>query len=202
MKLNEKVFDILCFQIMVPVISVVTIFLPRSKYSTIHHHNSKWLFSVSYYQMDFPGGSVVKNPPTVQEMRVRSLGWEDPLEKEMGTCSSILAWKNPMAREALWAIVHEVAEVRHNWAPNHARTAYNWKDGRRKLLPGLPSAVPQRLFHTLTSLSSFNLSSWEKNSHTRSWVPGESSRTFYHFSCKGPDALIPKESLPLFVDSF
>ena len=36
---------------------------------------------------------LVKNLPVVQETRVRSLGWEDPLEKEMATHSSILAWK-------------------------------------------------------------------------------------------------------------
>ena len=35
----------------------------------------------------------VKNMPAVQETGVRSLGWEDPLEKEMATHSSILAWK-------------------------------------------------------------------------------------------------------------
>ena len=38
----------------------------------------------------------VKNPPAMQEMeeiRVRSLGWEDPLEEEMTTHSSILAWR-------------------------------------------------------------------------------------------------------------
>ena len=35
----------------------------------------------------------VKNLPAVQETRVRSLGWEDSLEKEMATHSSILAWK-------------------------------------------------------------------------------------------------------------
>ena len=35
----------------------------------------------------------VKNLPAVQEIWVRSLGWEDPLEKEMATHSSILAWK-------------------------------------------------------------------------------------------------------------
>ena len=33
-------------------------------------------------------------------MRVRSLGWEDPLEKEMATHSSILAWKIPWTEEA------------------------------------------------------------------------------------------------------
>ena len=35
----------------------------------------------------------VKNLPAVQETQVRSLGWADPLEKEMATHSSILAWK-------------------------------------------------------------------------------------------------------------
>ena len=38
-------------------------------------------------------GQMVKNPPTIQETRVQSLGWEDPLEKGMATHSSILAWK-------------------------------------------------------------------------------------------------------------
>ena len=36
---------------------------------------------------------LVKNLPAVQETQVRSSHWEDPLEKEMGTHSSILAWK-------------------------------------------------------------------------------------------------------------
>ena len=38
---------------------------------------------------------MVKNLLTMQETRVRSLGWEDPLEKEMATCSSVLAWRIP-----------------------------------------------------------------------------------------------------------
>ena len=42
----------------------------------------------------------VKCLPTKQETRVQSLGWEDPLEKEMATHSSILAWKNSMDVEA------------------------------------------------------------------------------------------------------
>ena len=37
----------------------------------------------------------VKNLPAMQEIWVRSLGWEDPLEKEMATHSSILAWRIP-----------------------------------------------------------------------------------------------------------
>ena len=46
--------------------------------------------------IDFPDNLVVKNPPAMQETRVQFLGWEDPLEKEMATNSSILAW------EILW----------------------------------------------------------------------------------------------------
>ena len=49
--------------------------------------------------MRFSGGSVVKNPPEMQEMLVRSLGWEDCLEKEMPTHSSILAWEIPRTEE-------------------------------------------------------------------------------------------------------
>ena len=47
----------------------------------------------------FPGGSVVKNPPAVQEIRVGSLGQEEPLEEEMATHSSILAWEIPWTEE-------------------------------------------------------------------------------------------------------
>ena len=38
------------------------------------------------------------------ETRIRSLGWEDPLEKKMTTHSSILAWRMPMDRGTWWAI--------------------------------------------------------------------------------------------------
>ena len=41
----------------------------------------------------------VKRLPTMQETHVRSLGREDPLEKEMATHSSILAWRNPWMEE-------------------------------------------------------------------------------------------------------
>ena len=41
----------------------------------------------------FPGGSVVKNLPLMQETQVQSLPREDPLEKEMATHSSILGWR-------------------------------------------------------------------------------------------------------------
>ena len=44
---------------------------------------------------------MVKNLPMqeMQEMWIQSLGWEDPLEKEMATHSSILAWEIPWTKE-------------------------------------------------------------------------------------------------------
>ena len=42
---------------------------------------------------------MVKNPPAMQMMHVQSLGQEDPLEKEMSTHSSILAWEIPWTEE-------------------------------------------------------------------------------------------------------
>ena len=48
----------------------------------------------------------------MQETQVRSLGWEDPLEKEMATHSSILAWSIPWTEEPEWATVHGVAKSR------------------------------------------------------------------------------------------
>ena len=41
----------------------------------------------------------LKRLPTMRETQVRSLGWEDPLEKEMATHSSILAWRIPWIEE-------------------------------------------------------------------------------------------------------
>ena len=41
----------------------------------------------------------VRNPPPMQETGVRSLGWEDRLEKRMATHSSILAWRIPWTEE-------------------------------------------------------------------------------------------------------
>ena len=42
---------------------------------------------------------MVKNLPAMQEIHVRSLGWEDPLEKGTATHSSVLAWRIPWAEE-------------------------------------------------------------------------------------------------------
>ena len=49
--------------------------------------------------MGFPSGSLVKNPPAIQETWAQSLGQEDHLEKEMATNSSILAWRIPQTKD-------------------------------------------------------------------------------------------------------
>ena len=52
----------------------------------------------------------VKNQPEMQEIRVRSLGWEDPLEKGMATHSGILGWRIPWTEEPGWLQAHAVTK--------------------------------------------------------------------------------------------
>ena len=54
----------------------------------------------------FPRDSAVKNPPATQETRVQALVQDDPLEKEMATLSSILAWEMPWIEKpsGLWSM--------------------------------------------------------------------------------------------------
>ena len=58
-------------------------------------------------------GFLVKNPPAMWETWVRSLGWEDHLEKRMATNSSIFAWRMPWTEEPGMSI--ELQRVRHDW---------------------------------------------------------------------------------------
>ena len=59
--------------------------------------------------LGFPGSSMVKIPPAMQEpqeKQIQSLGEEDPLEKEMASHSSVLTWRIPMERGAWRTTVH------------------------------------------------------------------------------------------------
>ena len=49
--------------------------------------------------VNFLLAQMVKNLPAVQGTQVQSQGWEDPLEKEMATHSSILEWRTPQTEE-------------------------------------------------------------------------------------------------------
>ena len=64
----------------------------------------------------------VKNPPAMQETWVRSLGWEDPLEKGMATRSSILAWTVPWTEEPGRLQSIKWQRVGHDRATKHACT--------------------------------------------------------------------------------
>ena len=62
------------------------------------------------FQQGFPGDSDIKNLPAMRETPVRSLGRKDPLEKEMATHSSILAWRIP------WTEEPRGRRVGHDWS--------------------------------------------------------------------------------------
>ena len=64
---------------------------------------------------------MVKNLPEVQETRVQSLVWEDPLEQGMATHSSILAWRIPIDRGTRQATVHGVTKSQ-TWLSDYAHT--------------------------------------------------------------------------------
>ena len=69
-------------------------------------------------EMDFPGGSAVKNLPARQEMQVQSLGWEDALEEEIATHSSSLAWRIPRTEEPGRLQSMGLQRVGHDWVIN------------------------------------------------------------------------------------
>ena len=64
---------------------------------------------------------MVKKPPEMQESRVRSLGWEDPLEERMATHSSIHPWRIPVDRGAWWATVHGLQRIKHDWVTTYSK---------------------------------------------------------------------------------
>ena len=55
--------------------------------------------SANILNKGFPRGSVLKNPPAMQETQVQFLSREDPLQKETATYSSIFAWEIPWTEE-------------------------------------------------------------------------------------------------------
>ena len=64
--------------------------------------------------MGFLGSSIEQNLPGKQQTQVRSLGWEDPLEKKMATHSSILVWEIPWTEEPGGLHSTGLQRVRHD----------------------------------------------------------------------------------------
>ena len=78
-------------------------FLASKLRSLLQSKHSQVLFCIFEIKFHFHRTSLVaqtvKNPSAMQETWVRSLDWEDPLEKEMATHSSILAWRIPWTED-------------------------------------------------------------------------------------------------------
>ena len=79
----------------------------------------------------------VKNSPAMQETRIQSLDWEDPLEKGMATLSSILAWRIPWTEEPGRLQSMGFQRVGHKWATNTVCHTHR-----------LPSWIPQCWLHS------------------------------------------------------
>ena len=99
----------------------------------------------------FPVAQMIKNLPAMQENWVRSLGQEDPLEKEVATHSSILAWRVPWTEERGGLPSMGSQRVRRDWATNsffcggHSSTCFDRHTSfsrtplcRYKISPSLP----------------------------------------------------------------
>ena len=77
---------------------------------------------------------MVKHLPAMRETRVRSLGWEDPLEKEMATHSSILAWEIPWTEDPGRLQSMGSQRVGHDWATSLSwRKKVKWGWGGKKV---------------------------------------------------------------------
>ena len=94
-------------------------FAPRMRTEIIWSCPHRVYFCIANHPIrGLPGGSVVKNPSAMQVTHVRSLGWEDPLEEEMATHLSILAWRIPWTVESDRPQSIGLQRVRHEWAIN------------------------------------------------------------------------------------
>ena len=68
----------------------------------------------------FPVAQIVQNPLAMRETWVQSLGWEDPLEKEMTALSSILAWRIPWTEEPGRLQSMGLQRVGRDWVTKHS----------------------------------------------------------------------------------
>ena len=77
-----------------------------------------WIVSVIVCQTPVTASELitsVKSLPAMQERQIHSLGWKDPLEKEMGIHSSILAWRTPWTEEPGGLQSMRLQRVVHGW---------------------------------------------------------------------------------------
>ena len=132
----------------------------------------------------------------------RSLDWEDPLEEEMATHSSILSWRIPWTEEPRMLQTMGLQRVRHNWANQmffispcilkvekamapHSSTLA-WKIPCMEDSGGLQSMGLLRVgYDWVTSLSLFTLMHWRRKwQPTPVFLPGESQGRGSLVSCR------------------
>ena len=91
-------------------------------------------------------GSAVKNPPAMQETQLHFLGRKDPLEEDMATHSSILAWRIPWTEEPAGLTVHRVTKSRTQLKRLSTGKIYSVKswDFTGKKLTKTETACPQQ----------------------------------------------------------
>ena len=104
---------------------------------------------------------MVKNPPAMPEIQVRSLGSEGPLEEGTATHSSILAWRIPMDRGIWKATVHGVAKTQ-TWLKQLSMHAYIAVLSEPKNV-GLSWLISWRILATLASKQTDKLACVKKN---------------------------------------
>ena len=114
----------------------------------------------------FPGGSVVKNPPAMQNTQVWSLGGEDPPEEEgMATHSSILAWRIPWAEEpggySPWGRKESDTTERLN--TSHLMVVVRTEVGDGRCLAHYPAHTTGRCLQgrTTINIQEGNISRWQ-----------------------------------------
>ena len=118
----------------------------------------------------------LKHPHATQETWVQSLGWEDPLEKEMATHSSILAWRVPRMEEPGGLQSTGLQRVRHNWVTSFS------------LYFKLKETIKQKVY--FNDVTEHNLLQWNctrKKQGNQAWsgrqiirVPEQHSKKIWH----------------------
>ena len=94
----------------------------------------------------------VKRLPAIWEARVQSLGWEDPLEKEMAPHSSTLAWEIPWMEEPGRLQSMGSQRVGHNWATSLSLSEWNHSLNLWLSLRSQSFSVPELIFHSVCPL--------------------------------------------------
>ena len=104
------------YRVLYPTIECPIFSSSHGKFTKVDHvlHNKAQLNKLK--GIFYGSATTFQNLPAIQETWVQFLGLEDPLEKEMGTHSSNLAWRIPIDRGAWQATVHGVARAGHNLA--------------------------------------------------------------------------------------